>query len=190
MLKYGPEFICIDRIDGTRNTQLKIFGFCVQLVLYFLATMVCCHFWHNGDEAVTREAIKAILEMEAHNADSTQTCIQGVNQVSDLTLEEFQALPIRGYMASAKFGLPKVGVHEYKSECGSCWALSSTGGLEGSWEISTGQLVSLSEQQLVDCSKQDSGCNGGIMTSAFPSIPPSLWVVSLDTHRLAPLHLT
>ena len=74
---------------------------------------------YNGDESLHREAIynQAVMEMEAHNADSTQTCTRGVNQFTDLTLEEFQALPIRGYLASAKSGLPKVGVHEYKGEC-------------------------------------------------------------------------
>ena len=46
--------------------------------------------------------------MESHNADVTQTYQQGINQFSDLTLEQFQALPIHGYMASAKAGLPKV----------------------------------------------------------------------------------
>ena len=122
--------------------------------------------------------------MEAHNAVKSQTYTQGVNRSTDLTLEEFQALPIRGYIAGAKSGLPKAAVHEYKGErladtvnwvtagavtpvkdqglYGSCWAFSSTGGLVGSWEVSTGQLASLSEQQLVDCSKQYSGCNGGL----------------------------
>ena len=54
---------------------------------------------YNGDEAAA---------MESHNADVTQTYQQGINQFSDLTPEQFQALPIRGYIASAKAGLPKV----------------------------------------------------------------------------------
>ena len=54
-----------------------------------------------------------------------------------------------------------------QSRCGSSCAFSSTGGVEGFWEVFTGSLVSLSDQQLVYCSKQSSGCNGGLMGSAF-----------------------
>ena len=48
-----------------------------------------------------------------------------------------------------------------QGQCGSCWAFSAAGALESAHKIKSGTLFSFAEQQLVDCSTVNYGCNGG-----------------------------
>merc|ERR1712224_46493 len=135
-----------------------------------------------------RQVYEANMQWAAENSNDEVSF--GENQFADLTQAQYRVAAGLGYKPNRLASLPHLGVHLHNGEeladsvdwttqgavtpvkdqgqCGSCWAFSTTGGMEGAWQIASGSLTSMSEQQLVDCaSSPNAGCNGGSMEAAF-----------------------
>ena len=124
-----------------------------------------------------------------HNAKGLSYTL-GHNEFSDLTWDQFRSTHmseiftnkapknlnrvhltnINGPVVDSIDWVGKGAVTPVKNQqrCGSCWAFSTTGSMEGAYQIATGKLQSFSEEDLVQCDKNgDSGCQGGLMDNAF-----------------------
>jgi len=154
--------------------------------------------YKNQVEETTRFAVfsKNLREYEAHNALFKQGLVsyeKGVTKFSDLTEEEFIAFLTLRFSAKPELntsehvatGLAAPATQDWRTkgqvtaikdqgQCGSCWAFSLTGSTEAAYQRSTGKLVSLSEQQLVDCTTSiNYGCDGGYLDQTFSYIEKS-----------------
>ncbi|XP_063146992.1 procathepsin L-like [Candoia aspera] len=138
---------------------------------------------------------KNLWRIEQHNLEAAQgkhSFLLAMNHLGDLTDEEFNQMlngfhpdrakqheeRVASFPESAARETPKevdwrtkgyVTPVKDQGHCGSCWAFSATGGLEGLLFKKTGKLVSLSEQNLMDCSWKlgNRGCRGGYITQAL-----------------------
>ncbi|GJT66803.1 senescence-specific cysteine protease SAG39-like protein [Tanacetum coccineum] len=94
-----------------------------------------------------------------------------VNEFADLTNEEYENVTA---VPSSMDWRTKGAVTPIKDQgqCGCCWAFSAVAAMEGITQLKTGKLISLSEQELVDCDTSgiDQGCEGGLMDNAFDFI--------------------
>jgi C1A family cysteine protease len=78
----------------------------------------------------------------------------------------------------------KGAVNEIQNQkrCGCCWSFSSVAALEGQVFIKTGKLLKLSEQNLIDCSTENYGCDGGWQPDAFDYIKKNGGIMSADAY--------
>jgi len=147
---------------------------------------------YNGNEDEHRATYESNMALNARMNAANMGFTVGENQFSDLTQEQYRVAAGLGYKApeNLKVGLPMLREHVHNGEelaasvdwttqgavtavkdqgqCGSCWAFSTTGSVEGAWQIASGNLVSASEQQLVDCeTTYSAGCQGGSMAGGI-----------------------
>lgn len=149
---------------------------------------------YSTRKAIFEENVRRINEVNSKNLPYRLD----INEFADISKAEFRQSKFGmkkprpdGFLGAVRKSPSYLGRHQYSGAsvpeavdwsslgavtpvkdqqmCGSCYAFSATGALEGRIEIARGQLLSLSEQQIVDCSQEsgNNGCNGGLMDFVF-----------------------
>nr|XP_005903598.1 PREDICTED: cathepsin F isoform X1 [Bos mutus] len=148
--------------------------------------------YDSQEEASWRMSVFANNMVRAQKIQALDrgTARYGVTKFSDLTEEEFRTIYLNPLLKDAPgrnmrpaqpvTDVPppqwdwrnKGAVTNVKDQgmCGSCWAFSVTGNVEGQWFLKRGTLLSLSEQELLDCDKTDKACLGGLPSNAYSAI--------------------
>jgi len=134
-------------------------------------------YWLGMNKYADLTTVEFVKMMNGYNATRAASRSQGHNVHTvnpNVKLPDTVDWRTQGYVTPIKD----------QGQCGSCWAFSSTGSLEGQHFKATGKLVSLSEQNLVDCSgKQGNmGCNGGLMDQAFTYIKENNGIDTEDSY--------
>merc|ERR1712055_83745 len=133
--------------------------------------------------------LRAVADINAHNAEYDQgmhSWFKGENEFLDWTQEELDGRLgyVEGSFKSGKMFVATATAPDSKDwrqegavqhvknqgQCGSCWAFGTVAALEGQQFIVNGNLPDCSEQQLVDCDTQSSGCGGGLESWAYDYI--------------------
>ncbi|XP_057494897.1 senescence-specific cysteine protease SAG39-like [Actinidia eriantha] len=152
---------------------------------------------------------KNVAFIESFNSAGNRAYKLSINQFADLTNEEFQASR-NGHKISSHPRLSKTTPFRYENvsavpstmdwrkkgavtaikdqgQCGSCWAFSTIAATEGITQLTTGKLISLSEQELVDCDRnsEDEGCEGGYMEDGFEFIVKNKGIATETTYPYA-----
>merc|ERR1719204_596446 len=166
-------------------------------------------YWTKADHDSRFEIFKDNMEKIKEHSKGGHSWTMGITQFSDMTTKEFKEYISCGSLkhksSKMMFDAPvnwnktaktsvdwvaKGAVTPVKNQggCGSCWAFSTTGAIEGRYFIAKGTLNSLSEQDLVDCSKENNGCNGGLMDYGFDFVETNNGLCTEDDYTYTATH--